>query len=333
MGEAWRIHDLGTFQRLLFFDLEAGPDGRIKDRHGWPEQWEALRERARVARVPLDPVVSVIGRPAFATIFANAEARARLAAEIVEVARGSGGVHLDVEVFEPVAEPELDGFRVFLAELRRSLDAPQRRFLSAFVPISGNLYGARELALLDVVVAQGYDVHWQTAPSTGPVALLDGSLPGAWRATARALAEQGVSPRRIVFSTPLYGYEWPTVSAEPRAATRGAGAIITYAPLPSALLPDLRVSALARAAEHGLRRESSSGAAWYAFRDREGWRQGWFDDPVSLAPRLRFIRDQDYRGVALFVLGYDGGALLETIEAAFRAGSARSADARPPPAR
>jgi len=134
---------------------------------------------------------------------------------------------------------------------------------------------------------------------------------------------QGVSPRRIVFSTPLYGYEWPTVSGEAGAATRGSAAILTYAPVPATLLPDLRLDALSRAAQFGLRRDTGSGAPWYAFRDEQGWRQGWFDDPASLAPRLDFVRAANYRGVALFVLGYDGGALLEAIGAAFRGGSGR----------
>jgi spore germination protein YaaH len=144
---------------------------------------------------------------------------------------------------------------------------------------------------------------------------------------------QGVPPARIVFSTPLYGYEWPTVSGEPRAATRGPGAIVTFAPLPSALLPDLRVSALARAVEHGLRREPETRTPWYAFKDGSGWRQGWFDDAASLAPRLDFVRAGGYRGVALFVLGYDGGLVLETMQSRFREAGAPAAASSPPAAR
>ena len=328
MGEAWRVHDLRAFRRLLFFDLVAGPDGRIANRNGWPEQWEALRAGAADARVPIEPVVSVLGKPTFAALFGNAEARARFVAEIAAVARDSPGVHLDIEVFEPVDDALRERFRAFVADLRAALDAP-RRTLTAFVPVAGNLYSARELAMLDAVVAQGYDVHWQGGPSSGPIAVLGGELPGAWESTGLALQREGVPARKILFSTPLYGYEWPTVSAEPRARTRAEGRIITFAPVPPSLLPDLRVSALARAAEHGLRREAASGAPWYAFRDGEGWRQGWFDDPVSLRPRLEFVRAGNYRGVAFFVLGYDGGALLEAAQAVFREGSEAAAGARP----
>jgi hypothetical protein len=327
MGEAWRVYDLRAFGRLLFFDLPVGKDGRIANRNGWPERWEEFRARAREARVPVNPVVTVLAPDVFTAIFANPEARGRLLAEAVALARDAGGVHLDVEVFDPVVEPAIAGYRAFLAALRAELDRPPRRTLTAFVPVGVALYGPGELALLDAVVAQGYDLHWRNGATAGPVATLQGPSPVAWQTAAGALVAQGVPPRRILFSTPLYGYEWPTVSPEPRAAARGPGAIITYAPVPASLLPDIRGNALARAAEHGLRREAGTLAPWYAYRDGGGWRQGWFDDAASLAPRLDFVRAGDYRGVALFLLGYDGGALLEAIASGFRAESEGAAGA------
>jgi spore germination protein YaaH len=319
MRDAWRVYDLRAFARLIFFDLVAAHDGRIAERHGWPEEWLAFRQAARAAGVSVDPAVTVLGKPAFSAIFGSASARKRLLAETAALAREAGGVHLDVEVYETVEPSTLAHFHTFVAELRVALDAPPRRILTAFVP-PGELYGAAELRAFDAVVAQGYDAHWQNGPSSGPVALLSGDLP-AWRPTAEKLLREGVERSRILLSTPLYGYEWPTTSDAPGAPTRGPGGILTLAPLPPSLLPDLRTSALARAAQHGLRREPASGAPWYAFRAEDGWRQGWFDDPTSLAPRLEFVAAERLRGVALFVLGYDGGMLLETAQSVFRARS------------
>src|SRR5882724_10417237 len=71
MGDAWRTYDLGAFGRLLFFDLEIARDGRIENRHGWPERWEALRAQARRARVPLDPVVTLLTNEAFTALFSS----------------------------------------------------------------------------------------------------------------------------------------------------------------------------------------------------------------------------------------------------------------------
>ena len=332
MGDAWRATDLGALQRLLFFDLPVGKDGSL-DTRGWPDQWASLRTRAREARVPIDPVVSLLTVEVFSSVFANPAARSRLLSDTLAAARLSGGVHLDVEVMEGVRAADIEAYRAFVADLRRALDQPRKRVLTAFVPAQNILYGPGELALLDAVVAQGYDLHWQTSPTAGPPAALEGPSPAAWRAAASNLAALGVPPRKLLFSTPFYGYEWPTVSDERGAATRGQATIITYAPVSSRILPDLRVNALDRSRQHGLKRDAASNAPWYVFRDKEGWRQGWFDDVTSLAPRLDFVQRGDYRGVALFVLGYDGGALLEVMRAKFRAGNAPPGGGGPPAAR
>ena len=113
----------------------------------------------------------------------------------------------------------------------------------------------------------------------------------------------------------------------------GPAEIITYAPVPAKVLPDIRTSALSRVRQHGLRRETPAGSPWYAFRNAEGWRQGWYDDAVSLAPRLDFGRNGGYRGVAVFVLGYDNGELLGTIRAAFSERRSPAPGASPPAAR
>ena len=325
MKDTWRAYDLRDFGRILFFDLVAGKDGRIEKRNGWPEAWSDLRTAAREARLAVDPVVSVLDNETFVSIFASPDHRERLLEEVARVARDSSGMHLDIEVFEPVDEAILAEFRIFLARLRARLDAPPRKTLTAFVTTANLLYGQRELALLDAVVAQGYDAHWKDAPSTGPVALLEGNAAVAWKNTATALLQRGVPARRIVFSTPLYGYEWPTLSPLPGASTTGPGEIVTYARVPF-LEPDIRFAAVDRAARYGLRRDAPSSAPWYAFNDGRGWRQGWFDDEVSLAPRLDFVAGGDFLGVALWILGYDDGAMFATIRSRFRERSERAGD-------
>jgi spore germination protein YaaH len=319
MADTWRKYDLRDFDRILFFDLIAGKDGRIAATNGWPARWAELRRAATEAGIAVDPVVSVLGTAAFNAIFSDPARAARLADEIASLTRDAGGVHLDVEVFDAVNPRAVEVFGTFLSRVRRALDEPPRKTLTAFVPAASPLYGESELALLDAVVAQGYDAHWQDAKATGPVALLEGESPVAWKTAAASLVSRGVPPRRIVFSTPLYGYEWPTDSPTPGAATRGSGAIVTYAPLHQPHARDLPIDALSRVAKHGLRRDPASNAPWYAFQDGTGWKQGWFDDAVSLAPRLDFVRAERYLGVALWILGYDDGAILDAVRAKLRA--------------
>lgn len=327
MGDAWRQYNLSTFTRIFFFDLAVGADGLL-EHHGWPDRWRVLREQAARDAVPINPVVSVLGVQPFRAVFGDERARNRLLEDCIALAMEAGGVHLDVEVFEPLSPPEIAAFRDFLAALRRALDVPPRRHLSAFVPVSGDLYSAAELARLDLVVAQGYDVHWPDGPTAGPVAALAGESPAAWIPATRDLLAKGVARHKLYLSSPLYGYEWPVSAATPQAATRGPARIITYAPVSAAVLPDIRGNALARAREHGWRRDAASRAPWYQFREDDGLWQGWFDDPVSLRDRLAYLQEGGFGGVAFFVLGYDGGALVDTAREAFRGPAASARDMR-----
>ena len=333
MRDAWRLYDLGQFQRLLFFDVSVTPQAELQ-RNGWPEQWRDLRAQARAADVPVDPVVTILDKETFVAIFGQPSLRQKLLAEIRTMMRQEprAGLHLDVELFDAVDPEPIAGFRQFVADLRAAIKRDGQRALTAFVPVGGALYGPQELAALDGVVAQGYDLHWANGPTAGPVSVLD--WPGsaiAWRPAGEQLVAAGVPPARIFFSSPLYGYEWPTVSDAARAATRGPGHTVTYAPVPAFLLPDISVNALSQAAANGLRRDKATAAPWYAARRSDGWWQGWFDDPASLQPRLEFVRNGGFGGVAFFVLGYDGGALVDAARAAFRAGNAGVADIPPPP--
>lgn len=333
MRTVWTQYDLSKFQRLLFFDVEVDSEGRLK-RNGWPEQWGELRRTCQTQRVPLDPVVTILGKANFSAIFSRPESSRRLLDEITALVKETpeSGIHLDVEVFDVVPEAELASFRQFLTQLRQGMQTPHRRTLTAFVPLVSGLYGPDEYALLDGIVVQGYDAHWVESPKTGPVSLLEeeGSSV-AWKQAGVKLTQAGVSRERIFFSSPLFGYEWPTETDAPRAPTRGAGRTITFAPVPSALLPDLRSNAVMCSLQYGLRRETETGSPWYAFRGPDGWRQGWFDDSVSLKPRLEFVRQNGFGGVAFFVLGYDSGVLIETALTAFSAEKSAGAGGTAPP--
>ena len=333
MGEVWRQYELETFRRIFFFDLPVDADGGVGERHGWPERWEALRQDAARAGVAVDPVVSLLGTERFVEIFGRAEATARLLDTCIALARESGGLHLDVEVFDALPAPAIAAFRRFLRDLREAMNAAPRGHLSAFVQALGPLYTGTELAFLDRVVVQGYDAHWPRGPRAGPVAELDGTSPAAWKTAARSLTASGVPPGRIYFSSPLYGYEWPVTSTAARATSRGPARTLTFAPVSPDLLPEVSGSALMRAMEFGWQRDAASAAPWYRFRERDGHWQGWFDDPVSLRRRLDFVGRSRFGGVAFFVLGYDGGTLVRVAREAFTAPGERPRDRRPESAR
>lgn len=322
--DAWETYPIGVLDRLYFFEIEVGPDGAIADAHGWPGAWAPMIGRARQAGVDVVPTVSMHGAPDFERLFASPEHRARLVEEVLTLlltTPGLGGIHLDFEAFEPVDPVARAGFTAFVVELRSRMRALDRSWiLSSFALAldTDDVYAEDELArVVDYLVVQGYDFHSMGGPEAGPIAPVTGWGRLTWEYTVERFLALGVPRRKIVMAVPTYGYEWPTETDEPGSATRGEAIELVLSP-PDAIVPD-RVRALDRVEEHGLRRDSASASPWYAWRDEDGWRQGWFDDAVSLRAKYRFVREQGLGGVAVFPLAYADARVWADLEQAFSA--------------
>lgn len=327
-GSAWEDYPFDALDRLYFFEVEAGPDGTLADRHGWPDAWLPLIDRARDEGVTVVPTLSMHGAEGFEVLFGSPERAARLVEEAVEMLTatpGLGGLHLDFEVFEPVGQHVRDGFTAFVARLRgRLAEVDPSYTLSSFVLAfdDDDVYAERALAeLTDYLVVQGYDFHSAGEPNTGPVAPLDGWGRLNWDYVVDRFLSFGVPPRKIVMAVPMYGYEWPTDTEEPGSTTRGGAIEVVLSPGPD-VVPDM-VRAPTQAELHGLRRDVASGSPYYVYRDQSGWRQGWFEDAQSLRAKYAFVRERGLGGVAIFPLAYGDTALFSDLRNAFRLPRAR----------
>lgn len=308
-----------VLDQLFYFEIEAGPDGEILDSHGWPEGWSGLRERARRAGLQVVPTVTMHDPQAFESVFRDSSRSERLLEAVMAILRADPslrGIHLDLEVFQPVSPEARDGYTAFVAALDRRLAHEDPGlglsvFLLAFD--DADAYNERALAeIADWVVVQGYDFHARGGERAGPVAALRGWGRLSWEAMAQRFDSLGVPRERMVLGAPLYGYEWPTDSPEAGAATRGEGRAVPLA-APEAVLPELP-RARERAGRHGVRRDPASGSPYYTFQDADGgWWQGWYDDEESLAEKIRFVREGGYGGIAFFPLSYGDDQLWRTL--------------------
>lgn len=321
-GASWEAYPWEALDRLYFFEIEAGADGSLLDAHGWPGEWSGLLARAREVGVSVVPTISMHDADAFEELFASPERAARLVDEVTAMLAEStdvDGVHLDFEVFRPVDLAVRDGYTAFVARLDRALHALDPALaLSAFAMAfdDDDVYNERALAeLADYLVVQGYDFHHAADARAGPLGATEGWGRLNWASVLDRFLGFGVPARKIVMAVPLYGYEWPVVGAEPGAETRGEAVLVPLAPAAD-VVPELP-RALARAAEHGLRRDAESGVPFYAYQDASGWRQGWFEDSESLRAKYAFVREHGLGGVALFPLAYGDTGHWEELRAAF----------------
>lgn len=323
MRTAWENQGIEGYSRIFFFEYRITPDA---DLHLPPEggaTWKKLRVETRRRGIPLDKTLTLFDARTFELIFRDRTRRNRLLQQVLAQSTDADGIQLDLEIFQPASRPAVQGFREFVAALGGRLHAlPKPKTLSAFLTQGGQttLFDATTAAHLDFVVVQGYDAVWDGAPNAGPVAPLKGPSPVTWEKGLQRALDLNLKRRQIVMAIPLYGYEWPTVSAQPQAATRGRGRQITFAPVDHELLPWVRVSATQRTAQFGTRRHQETDTPYFVFHLPDGWWQGWFDDERSFARKLTFIRQEGLLGVATFAYGYDRGRLEKSVRQSFGIG-------------
>ncbi len=305
MPEGWKNLALEDFERLVFFEMAIDAQGNISARNGWPEKWGELRNAA--ARTPLDVTVRCFDAHIVSSVFDTPAVAQRLLQEIERIAADGSvaGIQLDFEIYDALKPETIAAYRRFLSTLAQHLHqmSPARQ-LTVFYSVGDALalYDAQSLAQLDYVVVQGYDSHWQHGDESGPLAPLVGDERETWASSLQQVLAAGARREQVVMSFPLYGYEWPVESNQPRAKTIGPGSVMYFAATDSSIQ--------ARMAHYGYVYDAVSTSSYYTYQRAGVWYAGWFEDGYALRKKSAFIAAQGLRGLAFFALGYDKGELV-----------------------
>ncbi|MEL6613614.1 MAG: glycosyl hydrolase family 18 protein [Bacteroidota bacterium] len=320
MGDAYEHARLDAIDELLYFELAIEANGTFANTHGWEDRGVRMVETAHRSATRAAPSLTLFDAAVFTKLFTNPASVERLLQGTLAAVRNANadGVHLDIELFETVPPEARDAYTRFVADLSRTLGTGYTVTVFTLALDPADAYDEVGLAeAADYLVVQGYDLHHQHGDTAGPISALRGWGRLNWHAVLDRYDQLRVPRRQLVMAVPYFGYEWPTVTGEPGAATTGPGEIVAYAPI-SARVPEIPGSAVQRAAAFGMRRDPVSGSPFYAYRDAEGqWRQGWYEDIVSLTEKFDFVKRKQLGGIAIFPLGYDGGELTAAVVDAF----------------
>ncbi len=269
----------------------------------------------------------------FSDLALTAEGRAAFAASCVDLAASHAFDGLDIDWEYPggggeaPGRPEdTDNFTALLAAVRAELDArlPGAR-LTIAVPAGPSLIAQYDIAalpaLVDWVNVMSYDFHGAWEDRTGFNAPL-WPAPGdpnpsaaSFTVSAAALAwVTGGMPRdQVVVGLPFYGRGWAGVgstgdglfqsSSGPAPGTWAPGTFDWY---------DLVANHLPSMTRH---RSAEAQVPW--LYDAGSGVMISYDDPDSLAAKVRFARDEQLGGVMIWELSGDDtdATLLETVSA------------------
>lgn len=200
---------------------------------------------------------------------------------------GAHGVNIDIEGMDST---HFTNLVLFVQELDRAVGDVT---LATPAVDWSNAYDYDRLAdESDGLFIMGYDYHWRTSPTAGPVDPLYGG--GPWsQISLHATVDDylgSADPDRVILGLPLYGYRWPTASDAIAASATGSASTVLYEDFPALM------------ATHGRRWDSTTRSPWVW----DGSGQAWAPDEDSVHERVSYALDRGLSGVGFWALHYDG---------------------------
>ncbi len=222
-------------------------------------------------------------------------------------ARNGDGVNFDFETVPAAQKANMVDFcRRAVRMIKKELPAAEISLATPAVDWS-SAWDYHSLAgICDYLIIMGYNYYWSGSATAGPVAPLTGETQNVTRSIDTYL-NAGVPPEKLLLGVPWYGYDWPVVSNERKAATTGTGTSRIY-----------------RAAEvlaelHGREFDQTTGVPRVSYMAGTDWRQLWYDDSLSLSLKYDLVKTKRLAGIGIWALSYeaDRKELWRSIKASF----------------
>lgn len=255
---------------------------------------------------------------AMTTLLTSPTNRARLVGQVVGMVRErrADGVNID---FEPVPSSLRSQFTALTGEIKAGL---VRAGVGSYVTVD-TMAGAAawstgyDVAALstaaDAIAVMAYDFSYAGSARAGGVAPYDSPYIYAAVDAMRDHLEI-VDPGRMIWGIPYYGRAWNTTSDEVNSTVRSPASSASFAYYRS---DSTSANARTLAATHGRRWDSVGQVPYTVYRAGDGgWRQLYYDDPVSIGLKYDMVLRTAVSGVAIWALGMDTGTsdLWDVIE-------------------
>jgi len=316
-GTDWQNYNYDLLTHIAYFGVDINSDGSLENTHGWPVI--SLINTAHDNGVKVLLVAVLFNSSGIETLLNNETYQQNLIDNLVEAVQNAGadGVNID---FEGMPDGQRSNFVTFMQNLTAefhseipeshvSIDMPAINWSDRF-----NVGGLANAC--DALMIMGYNYHWGGSPNTGPVSPLTGSGYNVTNTLSYYLSNTDRQRDKLILGLPYYGKEWPAEGPEPGASTTGEGVSRVY----EVAEPLAQTYGKLRSSEYGE-------IPWYRYKSGDEWKQGWYDDSLSLSLKYQLALQEDVQGIGIWALGYDGSRteLWGALEDHF------TADSIPPP--
>jgi spore germination protein YaaH len=231
----------------------------------------------------------------------NDEAVENLVKQVKEVVKEDNfdGINIDFEYQnDPVAILSEDFFR-FLEKIRES------NLGEVSVDIFVNTINKGEAESLerlirsvDYLIIMAYDFHRPGSDFVGPVSPIRAPLrERSVFEVVKKITDIGLNKEKIILAYPLYGYEWKSYGRD-----FGAGVKDDWCQM----LSWKRSKELIEEKELEEKWDELSMSPWSVFEENGETYQIYYENEKSLKIKVKLARDNKFKGVAWWALGYEG---------------------------
>ncbi|MEM7185338.1 MAG: glycosyl hydrolase family 18 protein, partial [Bacteroidota bacterium] len=252
--------------------------------------------------------VSLFGNHKVKSFLKNTRAGDTLIDNVIKMiaARKAHGVCLD---FEGVVHSQRKRYNSFVAQLSQQLkntDSTYQLYMAIPAVDWGKIIQYDLLVpKVDRFVMMGYNYYGSTSKVAGPVAPLQGDTlwdPFNIKRSVKEYLDNGIPKSKMILALPFYGSIWETKTGEKGSRARRfiGSRTIDYIKHEMENKPSLEMQF-----------DTISKTSWYSYvvrdsvRNKRRFRQLWFDSDSAFADKLRYIKQEELRGLGIWALGYN----------------------------
>jgi spore germination protein YaaH len=193
------------------------------------------------------------------------------------------GINIDIENVAPADRRAFSAFMQELCDrfhekgLAVTIDVPAKTWDNP----KGGWPGAYDYVHLgkccDLVMLMCYDEHW-SGGEPGPI----GSKP--WVRRCLQYATRAMPRHKVVLGVPFYGYDWPKTGRAKAYTSRGVNRLLVEK-------------------KPAVQWDNKAKYHWFEYRDEDGKRTVWYEDPRSLAHKIALAQEFKIAGISIWRLG------------------------------
>ncbi len=328
---AWRT-DI-QFQRLTtvaYFGINLAANGTVINDAGYSGWWSGettqLINTAHWAGDRAVLTIKVFSSASIEALVGSAANRQNAINNVVGqlASRGGDGVNVDFEGSTPTVNPS--DFTTFVAQLGAALRSrvPASSYLTvdtyASAAEGGTMFDISHLSpYVDAFDVMAYDITYPGSSNAGPVAPLNGNRYSDTTTMNEFL--RLVPAQQVILGVPYYGYKWcVTQPAEGAGVNGGCANGSAQADTYASVVADLGCAP--QLAQHYDTTYQEPWATWWSPAsgdpcggNHNSWRELFYDNAQSLGAKYDLVNSLHLRGVGIWALGYDAGALWDEVAA------------------